>query len=88
LPFSIDFDRRPYNTLALPCECVIRLSCTFIVGKTVLCPFLVGDLFAFNALMLLVGHQEEHLACRKLSDEVLAWLFIWSEVRMICIWSS
>jgi len=22
LPFSIDFDRRPYNTLALPCECV------------------------------------------------------------------
>jgi len=21
LPFSIDFDRRPYNTLALPCEC-------------------------------------------------------------------
>jgi len=23
LPFPIDFDRRPYNTLALPCECVI-----------------------------------------------------------------
>ena len=23
LPFSIDFDRRPYNNLALPCECVI-----------------------------------------------------------------
>jgi len=23
LPFSIDFDRHPYNTLALPCECVI-----------------------------------------------------------------
>ena len=23
MPFSIDFDRRPYNTLALPCECVI-----------------------------------------------------------------
>jgi len=22
LPFFIDFDRRPYNTLALPCECV------------------------------------------------------------------
>ena len=22
LPFSIDFDRRPYNTLAQPCECV------------------------------------------------------------------
>jgi len=24
-PFPIDFDRRPYNTLALPCECVIYL---------------------------------------------------------------
>ena len=24
LPFSIDFDRRPYNTLALRCECVIE----------------------------------------------------------------
>jgi len=23
LPFHIDFDRRSYNTLALPCECVI-----------------------------------------------------------------
>ena len=23
LAFPIDFDRRPYNTLALPCECVI-----------------------------------------------------------------
>jgi len=22
LPFSIDFDHRPYNTLTLPCECV------------------------------------------------------------------
>ena len=25
---------------------------------------------------------------KKLSGEVLAWLFIWSEVQMICIWSS
>jgi len=24
LPFSIDFDRRPYNTFALPCECVME----------------------------------------------------------------
>jgi len=25
LPFSIDFDRCPYNILALPLECVIRI---------------------------------------------------------------
>jgi len=28
LPFSIDFDRRPYNTLALPCECVMSAFAT------------------------------------------------------------
>jgi len=44
--------------------------------------------FAFNALTLLVGRQEEHPACRKLSDEVLAWLSVWSEVQIVFIWSS
>jgi len=29
--------------------------------------------------MLLIGHQEEQMAC-KTSDEVLAWLYVWSEV--------
>jgi len=36
----------------------------------------------------LVGHQKEHPTCKKLSDEVLSWLSIWSEMQMICIWSS
>jgi len=31
-------------------------------------------LTAFSALTLLVGRQEGHLACKKLSGEVLAWL--------------
>jgi len=31
---------------------------------------------AFSALTLLVGHEEEYLACKKLSDEVLAWLSV------------
>jgi len=39
-------------------------------------------------LTLLVGHQEEHPARKKLSDGVLAWLSVWSEVQMICIWSG
>jgi len=29
-----------------------------------------------SALKLLVGHQKQHLACKKLSDEVLAWLSV------------
>ena len=40
---------------------------------------------AFSALMLLVGRQEEHPACKKLSGGVLAWLSDWSEVQT-CIW--
>jgi len=42
---------------------------------------------AFSALTLLVGRQEGHLACKKLSGEVLAWLSVCREV-MTCIWPS
>ena len=35
----------------------------------------------FSALTLLVGRQEGHLACKKLSGGVLAWLSVWSEVQ-------
>jgi len=34
--------------------------------------------FAFSALTLLVGRQEGHPACKKLSGGVLAWLSVWS----------
>jgi len=37
---------------------------------------------AFSALTLF-GHQEEHLAGKESSDEVLVWLSVWSEVQMI-----
>ena len=42
---------------------------------------------AFSALTLLVGRQEGHPACKKLSGGVLAWLSVWSEMQT-CIWSS
>jgi len=42
---------------------------------------------AFSALTLLVGRQEGHPACKKLSGGVLVWLSVWSEVQA-CIWSS
>ena len=49
--------------------------------------FTHGDLYcyAFSALTLLVGWQEGHPACKKLSSEVLVWLSIWSEVQT-CSW--
>ena len=37
--------------------------------------------------MLLVGRQEGHPACKKLSGGVLAWLSVWSKVQT-CIWPS
>jgi len=45
------------------------------------------ELIAFSALTLLVGRQEGHPACKKLSSGVLVWLSIWSEVQT-CIWPS
>ena len=56
---------------------------------------LIEDIFAysewvtdaFSALTLLVGRQEGHPACKKLSGRVLACLFVWIEV-WTCIWSS
>jgi len=38
--------------------------------------------FAFSALTLLVGWQEGHPACKKLSGEVLVWLYVWDKVQM------
>jgi len=38
-------------------------------------------------MTLLVGWQEGHPACKKLSGGVLAWLSVWSEVQTcICHW--
>ena len=46
-----------------------------------------GSSSAFNALMLLVGRQEGHPVCKKLSGGVLARLSVWSEMHT-CIWPS
>ena len=42
---------------------------------------------AFSALTLLVGWQEGHPACKKLSAGMLASLSVWSKVQT-CIWPS
>ena len=63
---------------ALLCYAV---QCSVLVIST------VALFIAFSALTLLVGRQEGHPACKKLSCGVLAWLFVWSEVET-CIWPS
>ena len=58
-----------------PLNCVCMYVCIMVVTV------------AFSALTLLVGRQEGHPACKKLSGGVLVWLSVWSEVQT-CIWPS
>jgi len=37
-------------------------------------------IYAFSGFTLLVGWQEGHSACKKMSAGVLAWLSVWSEL--------
>ena len=69
-----------------PQQCYLHC---FHTVKSVTSLFLTFSAFlAFSALTLLVGRQEGHPACKKLSGEVLlAWLSVWSEVQT-CIWPS
>jgi len=48
---------------------------------------ILSKLCCLQCFDMLAGHWEEHPTCKKLSDEVLAWLSVWSE-KIICIWSS
>ena len=61
-------------------SCINAISEKYTVN-VMLCPL------SFSALTLLVGRQEGHTACKKLSGEVLAWLSVWSKVQT-CIWPS
>jgi len=57
----------------------IILNIEFVAQREVLTTTISA--LAFSALTLLVGWQEGHPACKKLSGEVLAWLSVWSEVQ-------
>jgi len=52
---------------------------TFVILLVLLVLFILSLLVlstAFNALRLLVGRQEQHLACKRLTDGALAWLSV------------
>ena len=57
------------------------------INTVVVIIIIMHIIIAFCALTLLVGRQEWHPACKKLSGGVLAWLSVWSEVQT-CIWPS
>jgi len=81
--------------LTVSCFSKIQIGFTFLVpahlgrpGKRAVkrvCVCVYKD--GFSALTLLVGRQEGHPSCKKLSGGVLAWLSVWSEVQT-CICPS
>jgi len=66
-------------------ECLIAY-----VGYLITICFSSNSYLAFSALTPLVGQQEGHPACK--NWVVMYWCVVllsaWSEVQMICIWSS
>jgi len=74
--------RHPYQTKEQP---QIIIIWTHLLMKALKCSVYVCCKLllhhAFSALTLLVGWQEGHPACKKLSGEVLEWLSAWSEVQ-------
>ena len=71
----------------LPCVAKLSRETLMSASHSKLQGSVATYLHPFSALMLLVGRQEGHLACKKLSGGVLAWLSVWSAVQT-CIWSS
>ena len=67
--------------------CVDECSIVRVMARIRIKQILTVIASAFSALTLLVGRQEGHPACKKLSGGVLAWLSVWCEVQT-CIWSS
>jgi len=84
-PYDLDFD------LDFHADLDVATHSDHCRLQSVLLLLLLLLLFAFSALTLLVdlvGRQEEHSACKNLSDELLVWLFIWNEVQIVYKWSS
>jgi len=67
-------------------KCVTKTYSAVGFGVCVFCRFFIARFlggFTFGTLTLLVGQQEGHPVCKKLSDGVLAWLSVWSKVQLM-----
>jgi len=85
--FSKNTEQKIANPSTCTCENSCYAKCRWHFNSSRLL-WTTMALNAFSALTSLLGHEEEHPACKKLSDEVLVWLSVWSEVQIVCIWSS
>jgi len=65
----------------------VKTAESHVYHNTYRCPFPSAVENAMPSMTLLVRCQEEQPPCKKLSDGVLVWS-VWSEVQIVCIWSS
>ena len=76
----------PVSTL-LYCQPVCQFTKVWAIIANIQTNGHLPGKLTFSVLTLLVGRQEGHPACKKLSDGVLVWLSVWSKVQT-CIWPS
>ena len=76
---------RAYETVEHSSVCPSVLTFHWLTERFLFQKHFTDLTYAFSALTLLVGRQEGHPACKKLSGGVLAWLSVWS---VTCIWPS
>jgi len=78
-----------YTTTTLPCLLLLKFLFNCQMAVTHAAGFYRPNeqlqCIIFSALMLLIERHEAHLARKKLSDKVLAWSSVRSEMQMICI---
>jgi len=89
-PTRVVPDQRPLNGRRLRYTVfTLNIQCFYTVGAP---QIRFHDFWryikSYVCICMLVGRQKEHPACKKLGDEVLLWLSVWSEVQIVCIWSS
>jgi len=71
--------RQTFDGPVLPLDADSTFALPGLLAAALLCSTVFMDSFiAFGASTVFVGCQEEHLACKRLSDEVVAWLSVWS----------
>ena len=75
-----------FSIIVLCDVCYIHWTCTVLcVKKTTVIVTSILAFSAFTVLTRLVGCREEHLAC---NNWVLVCLSVWSEMQIVCIWST
>ena len=73
-----------------PCMCLSKHILWPACNQFLVCNTFFILFYAFGALTLLAGHQEEHPVCK--NWVMRCWCSylsgLWSEVQIVCIWSS